>query len=83
MLYYYRKPQENQTLHSLQATKTPCGKSCSLQTRHCDIVMFPLPQHLLKRLQRIQFAAASFVTGRYVNSFEPLLGLGWLLIRER
>ena len=36
---------------------------------YCDIVMFPLPQHLLKRLQRIQFAAASFVTGRYVNSF--------------
>ena len=50
---------------------------------YCDIVMFPLPQHLLKRLQRIQFAAASFVTGRYVNSFEPLLGLGWLPIRER
>ena len=27
---------------------------------YCDTVMFPLPQHLLKRLQRIQFAAASF-----------------------
>ena len=48
---------------------------------YCDIVMSPLPQHLLKRLQRIQFAAR-FVTGRYVNSFEPLLGLGWLPIRE-
>ena len=45
--------------------------------------MFPLPQHLLKRLQRIQFAAASFVTGRYVNSFESLLKLGWLPVRER
>ena len=45
--------------------------------------MFPFPQHLLKRLQRIQFAAASFVTGRYVNSFESLLKLGWLPVRER
>ena len=63
MLYYSRKPQENQTF--------------------CDIVMFPLPQHLLKRLQRIQFAAASFATGRYVNSFQSLLKLGWLLVRER
>ncbi|RMX45115.1 hypothetical protein pdam_00025340 [Pocillopora damicornis] len=36
---------------------------------YCDIVMFPLPQHLLKRLQCIQFAAASFVTG-------------WLPVRE-
>ena len=49
---------------------------------YCDIVMFPLPQHLLKRLQRIQFAAASFATGRYVNSFESLLKLGWLPVRE-
>ena len=49
---------------------------------YCDIVMFPLPRHLLKRLQRIQFAAR-FVTGRYVNSLEPLLGLGWLPLRER
>ena len=48
---------------------------------YCDIVMFPLPQHLLKRLQRIQFAAASFVTGRYVNSFESLLKLDWLPVR--
>ena len=45
---------------------------------YCGIVMFPLPQHLLKRLQRIQFAAASFVIGRYVNSFKSLLKLGWL-----
>ena len=45
--------------------------------------MFPLPQHLLKGLQSIPFAAASFVTGRYVNSFESLLKLGWLPVRER
>ena len=31
--YRSRKPQENQTLYSLQATKTPCEKFCSLQTR--------------------------------------------------
>ena len=50
---------------------------------YCDIVTYQFPQHHLKRLQRIQFAAASFVTGRYVNSFESLLKLGRLLVRER
>jgi hypothetical protein len=33
-----------------------------------DIVFYPLTEHLLKRLQRIQYSAASFVTGRYVNT---------------
>ena len=83
MLYYSRKPQENQAFYSLQAAKAPCGKSYSLQTRLLWYSHVPLPQHLLKRLQRIQFAAASFVTGRYVNSFESLLKLGWLPVRER
>ena len=34
---------------------------------YCDSVFSPLPQYLLKRLQKIEFAAASFVYGRYVN----------------
>ena len=33
-----------------------------------DIVFYPLTENLLNRLQRIQYSAASFVTGRYVNS---------------
>ena len=48
-----------------------------------DIVFYPLTEHLLKRLQRIQYSAASFVTGRYVNSIESILKLGWLPMRER
>ena len=47
-----------------------------------DIVFYPLTEHLLKRLQRIQYSAASFVTGRYVNSIEPILKLGWSPMRE-
>ena len=33
-------------------------------------VFYPLTEHLLERLQRIQYSAASFVKGRYVNSIE-------------
>ena len=38
---------------------------------------------LQKRLQRVQFAAASFVTGHYVKSIKDFLKLGWLPIEER
>ena len=59
------------------------------------LVMTPLPlaraftcfsiftDCLLKRLQRIQFAAASFVFGRYVNDIDSILKLGWLPMKER
>jgi hypothetical protein len=45
-------------------------------------VFYPLTEHLLKRLQRIQYSAASFVTGRYVNSIESILKLSWSPMRE-
>jgi hypothetical protein len=48
-----------------------------------DLVFNPLPDYLLSRLQKIQFSAASFVTGKYVNSAETLLKLNWLPMRER
>ena len=35
-------------------------------------VFYPLPDFLLKRLQRLQFAAASFARGRYVWDFSLL-----------
>ena len=35
---------------------------------YCDTVFYSLPDFLLKRLQRLQFAAASFILGRYVNT---------------
>ena len=36
---------------------------------YADLVFYPLPQFLLRRLQRVQFAAASFVLGHYVKNF--------------
>ena len=48
-----------------------------------DLVLNPLPNYLLKRLQKIQFSAVSFVTGNYVNSTEALLKLNWLPMYER
>ena len=37
-----------------------------------DIVFYPLSKNLLKKLQHIQFSAASFVTGHYENSMNTL-----------
>ena len=50
---------------------------------YCDTVFYPLPDFLLKRLQRIQFAAASFVSGHYVRDCSDVFKLGWLSMRER
>ena len=50
---------------------------------YCDVVFYPIPKFLLGRLQRLQFTAAGFITGRYFNSFEVLLKLGWLPIKKR
>ena len=47
-----------------------------------DNVFYPLSENLLKKLQRNQFTAASFVTGHYVNSVNTLLKLGWLPMSE-
>lgn len=40
-----------------------------------DSVFHPLPDFLMKRLQRLQFAAASYVTGRYIRECDDILGL--------
>ena len=48
-----------------------------------DVVFYQLTENLLKKLQRIQFSAASFVTGHYVNSVNTLFKLGWLPMSER
>ena len=47
-----------------------------------DIVFYPLSKNLLKKLQHIQFSAASFVTSHYVNSVNTLFKLGWLPMSE-
>ena len=50
---------------------------------YANLVFYPLPQFLLRRLQRVQFAAASFVLGHYVKNFRDVLKIGWLPINER
>ena len=48
-----------------------------------DQVYTPLTVVQYKRLQKVQFAAASFVTGNYVRDSKTVLKLGWLPIKER
>ena len=48
-----------------------------------DEVYTPLTVTQQKRLQNVQFAAASFVTGNYVRDLKTILKLGWLPIKER
>ena len=50
---------------------------------YADLVFYPVPQFLLHRLQRVQFAAASYVLGHYVNNFRDVLKIEWLSINER
>ena len=50
---------------------------------YADLVFYPLPQFLLRRLRRVQFGAASFVLGHYVKNFRDVLKIGWLPINER
>ena len=47
-----------------------------------DIIFHPITDCLLKRLQHIQFVAASFVFGCNVNNSDSLLKLGWLPMKE-
>ena len=37
----------------------------------------------LKRLQRVQLVAASFVLNRYVNDINDIVKIGWLPVRQR
>ena len=48
---------------------------------HNDIVSHPIPDYLLKHLQHVQLAAASFVLGRYAKMLD-LATLRWLPIVE-
>ena len=50
---------------------------------YCDSVLPPLPRYPMKRLQKLEFAAASFVYGRYVNNIGDILKLTWLPEEER
>ncbi len=50
---------------------------------YADGVFYPLPQFLSRRLQKVQFATASFVLGRYVKDQKDILEVGWLPVNER
>jgi hypothetical protein len=47
-----------------------------------DAVSNPIPDYLIKRLQRVQLAAAGFVMGHFADVAD-ILNLGWLPIAER
>ena len=49
----------------------------------CDIIFNPLPEYLVKRLQRVQHAAAGFVISKYVRETKDLVKIGWLPVKER
>ena len=48
-----------------------------------DVVCYPLPQYLERKLQRIQNVAAGFVLNRYTTESDVLEKLRWLPIKER
>ena len=50
---------------------------------YADLVCCSPPQFLLRRLQRVQFVAASFVFGHNVKNCRGVLKIGWLPINER
>ena len=50
---------------------------------YCDTVYYPLPEFQLKRLQRVQLIAASFVLSRSVNVINDIVKIGWLPKRRR
>ena len=52
------------------------------QLQFNDIICFPLPIYLQKRIQKVQNSAASFVVNRYATE-EDVLKLGWLTTKER
>jgi hypothetical protein len=83
VLWHPSKSQKNFNFTTFTLRKHLAESLIISRLDFSDIVFYPLTEHLLNRLQRIQYSAASFVTGRYVNSIESILKLGWLPTRER
>ena len=50
---------------------------------YADGVFYPLPQFLTRHLQKVQFATASFVLGRYVKDQKDILEICWLPVNDR
>ena len=49
---------------------------------YCNVLFSDAPQYLLKKLQKLQNAAARFVYGRHTNECD-IIDLKWLPVRER
>ena len=54
-----------------------------LKLDYCDTVYYPLLEFQLKRFQRFQPVAATFVLSRYVNYISDIVKIGWLQVRQR
>ena len=66
-----------------QNTKKQIAESLVLsKLGYNDVVTYPLPVFLQKKIQRVQNAAASFVTNRY-STEKDVVKLGWLPTLER
>ena len=48
---------------------------------YCNIVYGQLPKYMLKRLQRVQTCAASYVKGNYTN-IQDVINLKWIPVEE-
>ncbi|XP_015759559.1 PREDICTED: uncharacterized protein LOC107338822 [Acropora digitifera] len=76
-------PQITSQAESMNATLASLVETLILsKVSYCDVIFYPLPKFLLARLQRLQFAMASFVTCKYVNSISTILDPNWLPILE-
>ena len=51
------------------------------ELRYNCVVYHNLPHYLVKRLQRIQTACASFVVGKFIES-DDIIKLSWLPVKE-
>ena len=49
---------------------------------YCNILYHGMPDYLIRRLQKVENAAAGFVQGRYANA-ENVFVLNWLPVNER
>ena len=49
---------------------------------YCNVLYHGMPDYLIRRLQKVENAAAGFVQGRYANA-ENVLALTWLPVKER
>ena len=49
---------------------------------YCNVLYHRMPDYLIRRLQKVENAAAGFVQGQYANA-ENVLALNWLPVKER